>query len=749
MQLFASVDGVMIAGAVFGLEDKMGESRFSWTDFYMEFADRLLDYRNDRAHLIDKIFDAFASIGMKRPKLDSGDVPSDIDPFTIFGLFNKGITDLNRNKIIGALAEEFGVAAKQPTDFSGVPLLNNLNATFYAFSDDPRRGPDDIENLWCVFEEELALALSDSKEARAAFAEAFDRAVGQFGIGWKLSMGLYWVRPFQFVNMDSRNRWYAGDMAGAGQGVAAVFPKEKDTPITDGFAYLSIRDEVIAHLGAGDCPHMTLPELSDAAFSESERVNRERRAAAKASAQKIEEAALGDADVESVRYWLYAPGESADKWTEFFDAGVMSIGWSELGNLSAYSSKEEIRLKLVELRGGATSRRNAAFAVWQFAHDVKPGDIVFAKQGRSKILGRGIVTGDYVYDASEGKYPNSRSVEWTHKGEWALDTMVVMKTLTDVTDYSDLVTSIEMLIQGEDCETIASSPIVEYPSYGKDDFLAEVYMSQEQYDSLCGILRVRKNVILQGAPGVGKTFAAKRLAYSMMGLKDPDRVMMVQFHQSYCYEDFIEGYRPTAGGFELAKGSFYSFCKRASDDGENDYFFIIDEINRGNLSKIFGELFMLIENDKRGPKNKLQLLYSRELFYVPSNVYLIGMMNTADRSLAMLDYALRRRFAFFDMRPAFASEGFVSYREGLASAKFDALVTCVERLNEDISADETLGEGFCIGHSYFCGMMREDAIDAKLSAIVEYELVPMLREYWFDEPSKVHMWSESLRKAIK
>ena len=177
----------------------------------------------------------------------------------------------------------------------------------------------------------------------------------------------------------------------------------------------------------------------------------------------------------------------------------------------------------------------------------------------------------------------------------------------------------------------------------------------------------------------------------MMGTKDAERVMMVQFHQSYSYEDFIEGYRPSADGFELSKGAFYTFCKEAADDNERDYFFIIDEINRGNLSKIFGELFMLIENDKRGEKNKLQLLYSRERFCVPSNVYIIGLMNTADRSLALLDYALRRRFAFFTLNPGFSSAGFTRYREAVDSPAFNNLVSCVARLNTEIASDEALG----------------------------------------------------------
>ena len=223
--------------------------------------------------------------------------------------------------------------------------------------------------------------------------------------------------------------------------------------------------------------------------------------------------------------------------------------------------------------------------------------------------------------------------------------------------------------------------------------------------------------------------------------------MMIQFHQSYSYEDFIMGFRPSEAGFELKKGAFYNFCKKAEIDSDNDYFFIIDEINRGNLSKIFGELFMLIESDKRGIQ--LQLLYSDEKFAVPKNVYIIGMMNTADRSLAMLDYALRRRFAFYEMHPGFETEGFREYRMGLENEKFDKLIHCVESLNAVISGDDSLGDGFCIGHSYFCNLTAETITDRALSGIVEYELIPLLKEYWFDEPLKVKDWTNNLRSAIK
>ena len=459
--------------------------------------------------------------------------------------------------------------------------------------------------------------------------------------------------------------------------------------------------------------------------------------------------ALADNDIRPVHYWIYSPGDKASKWEEFYKAGVMGIGWNAVGDLGAFDSKDTIKKKMKELWGEQYSHRNAVHAVWQFANEMKPGDVVFAKQGMHKIIGRGVITGEYRYcpdvKVEDHGYAHFRNVEWTHYGEWEHPGQAAMKTLTDITAYTDYVDKLNALFvdEVEDAEEVETI----YPSYDVDKFLEEVYMDITEYNTLVGLIRAKKNVILQGAPGVGKTYAAKRLAYSMMGQKDQNRVKLVQFHQSYTYEDFIEGFRPTSagGGFEIKKGSFYNFCKKAEEDLENEYFFIIDEINRGNLSKIFGELFMLIENDKRG--NSLQLLYSDEKFNVPSNVYIIGMMNTADRSLAMLDYALRRRFAFYTMNPGFNSDGFRDYKMKLANDKMDKLIACVENLNGVIASDDSLGEGFCVGHSYFCNF--EEVTDAIISNIVEYELIPLLKEYWFDEPVKVKDWANNLRSAIK
>ena len=461
-------------------------------------------------------------------------------------------------------------------------------------------------------------------------------------------------------------------------------------------------------------------------------------------AKRNEKNNLGDADVETIHYWLYSPGEGAVIWDECCEKGIMAIGWDEIGDLNQYATKNEMKQAMKEHIDPERPYTMAAHATWQFANEIKPGDIVFAKKGRSTVIGKGVVISDYVFDDSRDDNKNVRKVNWTHKGEWSHPGQAAMKTLTDITSYTDYVAKLNALFESDESDDVEEEE-VSYPAYSKEKFLDEVFMDEANYNTLVGLVLNKKNVILQGAPGVGKTFAAKRLAYSIMKVKDPNRVMMVQFHQSYSYEDFIMGFRPSEKGFELKHGAFYNFCKSAEIDSENEYFFIIDEINRGNLSKIFGELFMLIESDKRGVE--LQLLYSDEKFSVPDNVYIIGMMNTADRSLAMLDYALRRRFAFYEMKPGFNSKGFLEYRVGLMSIRFDKLIQCVEQLNTAIAGDESLGEGFCIGHSYFCNVT--DVSEQSLSAIVEYELIPLLREYWFDEPVKVKNWSDNLRSAIK
>lgn len=828
--------------------------QFEWINFYSEFATKLLEFKDNRAELIADIQSAYSAINMKLPKLESEDSIIDIDPFTVFGLFNKGITNANRIAILESFATVFNIKSKVPDNFDGIPVLNNLKATYYGFKDD--RQAADIDNLWGLYESAINLAEKDDAANREIFTKWYDTVHDQLGIRWNITMGLYWIRPYEFINLDSRNRWFIVDPDNMPVDFVNSV-KKKLNKVPYAADYLAIKDACLHALKDGNYEYKNYPELSYRAWIVSEQANQEKaevkgkkssKAAflrwfapliqalrdlggsgtpAEARAKIIENeqlsedeinetrgknnvnkfenevafarnylvnagyidksvygiwtlteagksvdmtsemasdvfknvlssspskqgkniAALADEDVHTVRYWLYAPGEGSCMWDEFYTSGIMAIGWGEIGDLSTFDSKDAMKIKMREVIDESLSYKNAAHATWQFANEMKIGDIVFVKKGMHQIIGRGVVMSDYEYDDTrDDEYKNIRQVDWTHNGEWPHPGQAVMKTLTDITSYTDYVEKLNSLFEDEteeDAEDVEKT----YPPYTKEDFLSEVFMPEEEYEKLSGILRIKKNIILQGAPGVGKTFAAKRIAFSMMGVKDVERVMMVQFHQSYSYEDFIMGFRPSTDGFELKRGAFYNFCKKAEIDGDNDYFFIIDEINRGNLSKIFGELFMLIENDKRGVS--LQLLYSDEKFSVPKNIYIIGMMNTADRSLAMLDYALRRRFAFFEIRPGFTTDGFREYRMSLENEKFDKLIACVESLNNVISNDESLGDGFCIGHSYFCNLLPDTIDDQVLSGIVEYELIPLLKEYWFDEPTKVKDWSSNLRSAIK
>ena len=293
----------------------------------------------------------------------------------------------------------------------------------------------------------------------------------------------------------------------------------------------------------------------------------------------------------------------------------------------------------------------------------------------------------------------------------------------------------------EDVESM--SPLIQ-DQYTKSDFLKEVYISDSDYETLTSLLIHKKNIILQGAPGVGKTFTAKRLAYSILGCKDESKVKLIQFHQSYSYEDFIMGYKPEDTGFVLRHGIFYDFCIKAANNPNEKYFFIIDEINRGNLSKIFGELLMMIESDYRG--EQMTMAYDGLQFCVPENLYIIGMMNTADRSLAMIDYALRRRFSFYNMSPAFDNEIFIQYQKTLNTKDFDDVLKVIKRLNKEIAEDASLGDGFCIGHSYFCGQIA--CSKEWLEQVIKYDIIPMINEYWFDNKSKAEKWAGELLEVL-
>lgn len=749
------------------------DNNVDWFVFYQEFAKKLLDYKDKRSELVKLVKDVFNDIqDLHFPKLEQDNVIEDIDPFTIFALFNKQKQTVgDKVKIIKSFSNRLGISSNIiPSSFKGIPCIFNQNATFYLFKNE--RSINDINLLWDLYTSALLFSSDPSHENKEKFKSIFDEVINMKWNGTsKLTMALYWIDPKVFLSLDGRNQWYLYKSNLLPQGFVSSLPSLNDNEKVSAEKYLQITECCKNAISSKQIGFDNFISLTAKAYEESYLENKKQRLKIKdqhdeeleennsAMINSANQDSLGDSGVSNPKYWIYAPGPNACKWEEFYKKGIMAIGWGYLEDLTKYASKEAMKDKMrVHDNKPNESYMNDGLATWQFCHEINVGDIVYAKKGKETLVGRGIVESGYIYDPKQNEYSHIRKVKWTHKKIVDVEDKCATKTLTDITPYPETTKSYE--------EKYDVDPDKNLPIYTKENFLDEVYMSEEDYNSLVSLLEHKKNIILQGAPGVGKTFAAKRLAYSILKKKDPSKVKMIQFHQSYSYEDFVRGYRPTEKGFEIKNGPFYEFCMKARVDSEHKYFFIIDEINRGNLSKILGELFMLIESDKRSDPKKdtrpsVQLLYvdpdnNVEEFWIPSNLYIIGMMNTADRSLALMDFALRRRFGFFELKPAFENENFKEYERALNSKKFTDLIGAIKELNKKIEEDTSLGSGFCIGHSFFCGLDEETNnddsynvdIDTKLESIVKFEIIPLLQEYWFDDADTVKEEIDKLMKAL-
>lgn len=429
-------------------------------------------------------------------------------------------------------------------------------------------------------------------------------------------------------------------------------------------------------------------------------------------------------------HWVIACGINSNQWDNFKDNNLIAIGWDSLGDLSKFKSKQEIFEKLKDERSeNDPDPRNDALCCYDFVNSMKVNDIVFVKKGTSKLVAYGKIIGDYKYDENLSEYRNIRSVEWINIKENDIDP-ITGKTLTNFNKYPDTVEKYLKLMADDNNKDLEFNE------------LKDTFFSEEFFNNIIDTLKVKKNIILQGPPGTGKTFISKKIAERITGKKE--NIFSIQFHQSYSYEEFVVGYKPNSeGNFALQKGSLIQVCERAKQNENENFVMFIDEINRANISKVFGELLSLIENDKRGPENAVKILYSENdiNFYIPSNLYFVCAMNTADRSLKMVDYALRRRFSFFEFKPEFDKPEFKNFlKDKNVNAKtIDRIVNNISKVNQQISDDNfELGDGYCIGHSYFCpkGNSSDSFGDQWYEQIIEYEIKPLINEYYFDKPDQ-------------
>ena len=689
---------------------------FTWIPIYQELATELAKWQVRQAELIQFLEDLRKKDYVITPLTDKDKdgalfLYEEIDPFTFFGVFNRGIRQDQRVSILVEVKKFFNLMSEIPTDFDGIPVLNNMKSIF--FSRKYERDEPDVARLWRVF----SLALEENPLENEDFLKAFDEAMKVKSTNINLTMALFWIRPYTFLNLDQLNRLYF-DIKLPAAGLSAKFYKDTLRKLrTQGKTY---------------------PELSLLAW--------EKYRDSQTTKNKPLE--------KDVDYWLvgayWNDHDPPNQTSRFLGEGIWENGYEDRYPDEVKSMRVGDK---IAIKSYSTQRNNLPFdnrnnTVSKI--DIKAIGTVVANRGDGRR-----VEVEWATDFKERAwyFYTSRQKIWhlildpKYRSAWLVQDLIKFIWHDKEQDYKKYTS----LWWDKSSDGIKG----ELEPYSIDDMIASgVFLGRNELSSIVERLKEKKAIIIQGAPGVGKTFIAKKLAFALMEEQDPERVKLIQFHQSYSYDDFVRGYRPLpgqAGTFGLQNGIFFDYCEKARNDPDREYVFIIDEINRGNLSQIFGELLMLIESDKRGKEFSVPLVYRKENepeFYIPGNVYLVGLMNLADRSLAMVDYALRRRFSFITLKPQFESDIFRKWLEdrSMGAELIDLIINKMSALNKVIREDSLLGENYQVGHSYFCpkGDDFEGLSVDWYRAIIDKEIVPLLKEYWFDNAGKVNEVERSL-----
>lgn len=858
----------------------MNQAEYTWIDFYTEYATILLSYKDDRKELIQKIKNAFIKIDIKLPTLERDNTSIvDIDPFTIFGLFNKSITDQNRIIILTGIKSEFRVKTDVPNNFNGIPILNPLKATFYFFEGD--RGESDIDNLWNLFEAAITYADTETSEAKHDFITAYNSVIMQQGVRWNITMGLYWIRPYFFLSLDSKNRTYLKNSNSTSDDIASLVMSK----LPNAEEYLAFCDKCKNAIKTGKYEFKNFPELSYKAWLNDH--------------AELDMDAQGGSD-DTDEWWPslseYDPGLTADQYYKLFtDEKVVKRSWLEaLYELYRMPGHLGTCKQLGDKYGHKAAHYISFLSTIACRIEKEKKCPVLSDDNNSKYWPI-LFQGRHTKNKAEGNYC------------WKIREPVK--------------TAIERLI-GEGV-------------LGKIKETGEGILTE--YKEKMAMALFDHNTILYGPPGTGKTRSSIIYAVAICEeksiddvqnepyedilerykkLKESGRIAFTTFHQSYGYEEFIEGIKPELNtenksiGYTIIPGVFKEFCNRAKtfkvqfvgnpqmkeqpkiwgmilggtgmtdlkrhcfdnneirlgwneiidDSLENDfgedtkaswqgkrmvsdfkesmeigdivvieknnkridaigvitgdyqydksfkryprsrkvewlvknidqdiiqflpngrkqlsrysvfafdyigmdvisqilkknsdthlvnveqetkpYVFIIDEINRGNISKIFGELITLIEESKReGADEAMEAIlpYSGDPFSVPNNVFILGTMNTADRSIALMDTALRRRFSFIEMTPN--PEVLESLGVGIIEIDGEELnvANMLNVINERI--EYLFDRDHMIGHAFFTKLAEDSSIKT-LADIFEKNIIPLLQEYFYEDYEKIQL----------
>lgn len=826
-------------------------SNFAWTDFYSEFATALLKFENDRESLIEKIKEIYINAKMKLPTLEKGNNIVDIDPFTIFGLFNKGISNENRIAILSQVKELFGISAAVPTNFDGIPVLNNMSATFYYFTG--QRGEKDIDNLWTLFR--CAISYADKQENKGDFIKAFNTVVTQKGVSWNITMGLYWIRPMNFVNLDARNRKLLENNQSRFQPDIDVVKMLKRMVSAE--SYLVLMSKVTEVMSE----YSSFPEMSYDAWIMSTEDN---------------EAFYG----EDTSYWPslaeYDPKLSKEDWKKYLLEveiphhsspmkmlkGILELGGeasckqlahkygghpsfyigctTNLGrrvkkhfNLPPCMDGEQERFFPFPFYGKAVDDEEGHSYIYKIRPkllaalkeldlskfnpyyeeggdkmtDVAMNTILYGPPGTGKtyntvVYAVAIIENKPVSLVKSEPY----SVVLKRYNAYKSEGLIEFTTFHQSYGYEEFIEGIKPIMENIDDEqndiqysvedglfkafcNKASMPVtkkanidlglsksptiwkVSLRSTGDNPTRTECLENGHiriGWDGYGPIITDDTDFSKNGGKNVLNSFIYKMkvgdIVFSCYSSTTIDAIGIVTGDYEWCDKQFGDGLNRMRkvnwivkgikenivdinGGSTMTLSTVYKLKVSLADamaliqkhlpatvqmDAKRNHVFVIDEINRGNISKIFGELITLIEASKRIGQSegvKAKLPYSQQLFGVPDNVYIVGTMNTADRSIATIDTALRRRFRFKEMMPD------IDVLKGI-SVEGVSIAEMLERMNKRIAV--LYDREHTIGHAYFIPL-RDNPTLEKLAEIFENAIVPLLQEYFYEDYEKIRL----------